>query len=294
MGAVSKKKKRLESLDIISFLLVTLLVIIIVFPFYVSIVTAFTTNASYIKKPVQLIPESFTIENFRYVFEHLDILLGYKNTIVVAFWGTIISMVSSLMYAYALSMDAYPGKKLAMIIMLITMYFNGGLIPTYLLIKNLGLINNKLAIVFLGCFSPFYIIIMKNGIQALPSSVIDAARIDGAGEFKIFLRIVVPLVKPVAVTFTLFTIVGYWNEYYWSMIILTKNNIKTLQIMLRTVVNSLDSKALEALSNVQGIEVFSQGLKMAAVVITMLPIMVLYPFLQKHFAAGMLVGAIKM
>ncbi len=289
------KRRPLEALDIVSFAILTIIVLLILFPFYTTVVTSFTPNSTYIRHPVQLFPQKFTLDNYTYVFEHLDILRGYQNTLFVVLIGTAISMSVSLCYAYGLAMDDYPGKKLAFIFILITMYFGGGLIPTYLLIKNLGLVNNKMAIVFLCGVSPFNIIIMKNSIQNLPASLIDAARVDGAGEFRVFWQIVIPLIKPTVVTFTLFSAVAYWNEWYWSMILLTKPATKTLQIMLRTVVNSLDAVSREALQDIDGVEeVFTQGLKLSAVVITMLPIMAVYPFLQKHFAAGILVGAVKM
>ena len=288
-----RKKKRLEGLDIISAAILTAMILLIAFPFYTAIVTSFTTSMSYVKTPVQLVPQSFTLENYGYVFERMNILVGYKNTLFIVLVGTFIGMSVSLLYAYALSMKDYPGKKLAFIFLLITMYFGGGLIPTYLLIRDLKLINNPFSIIFLHAVSPFHIIIMKNGIDQLPASMGEAARIDGAGEFQTFLRIILPLVKPIVVTFSLFTAVGYWNEWYWSMIVLTKPAAKTLQIMLRTIVVNVDALELD-IYNTDYVEVFSQGLKMAAVMITMVPIMIVYPFLQKHFAAGILVGAVKM
>ncbi len=295
MQMVKSKRKRIEAVDVVSAVVLTLLVLVIILPFYTALVTSITTNMSYIKNPVQFIPDSFTLDNYKYVLDNLDILTGYKNTLFVVIIGTLISVTVELMYAYALSMEDYPGKKIAFVFLIVTMYFGGGLIPTYMLVKNLKLINNPLAVVFLCGVSPYYITIIRNGILGVPGSVLDAARIDGAGEGRIFAQIVVPLIKPVVVTFTLFSIVNYWNEWYWSLILLTKPATKTLQIMLRTVVNSLDSKSLEALAQEEEVvQVFNQGLKMAAVVITMLPIMILYPFLQKHFAAGMMVGAVKM
>lgn len=289
----AKKRRRLEGMDIAAFAILTVMVILIAFPFYISFVTSITTNTSYMVKPVQMYPSSFTLDNYTYVLEHLDILTGYKNTLFIVLLGTALSMSISLCYAYALAWDKYPGKKLAFVFLIITMYFGGGLIPKYLLYKNLKLVNNPLAIVFSGAVSPYYIMIMRNGIKALPSSVLEAARIDGAAEGRLFVHIVLPLIMPVIVTFGLFTAVNYWNEWYWSMILLTKSNVKSLQIMLKTVVSSLDAASREALGAADEVEVFTQGLKMAAVVITMLPIMVVYPFLQKFFAAGILVGAVK-
>lgn len=289
-----KRGRHLETMDVISALLLTALCLLIIVPFYTSLVAAFTTNASYIQQPVQLFPQSFTLDNFSYVLERMNIAIGYRNTLLIVLVGTALSMSISLAYAYALSLKAYPGKKLAFLFLLLTMYFSGGLIPTYLLIRDLKLINSPFAIVFICGVSPFNIIIMKNSIEQLPASLDEAARLDGAGEWQIFSRITIPLIKPTVVTFSLFTAVGYWNEWYWSMIVLTKPAVKTLQIMLRTIVTTVETLEMDSASAAEYGEVFTQGLKMAAVVITMLPIMLLYPFLQKHFAKGILVGAVKM
>ena len=162
-----------------------------------------------------------------------------------------------------------------------------------MLIRDLGMINSPFAIIFLCGVSPFNIIIMKNGIDQLPESLFEAARVSGANEWQVFLLVAVPLIKPIVVTFSLFAAVGYWNEWYWSMIVLTKPAVKTLQIMLRTIVVTVETLEMDSAAS-DYTEVFSQGLKMAAVVITMLPIMIIYPFLQKHFAQGILVGAVKM
>lgn len=287
------KRKRLEAMDVISFGVLAVMVLLILFPFYTSILVSFTSSMSYVKNPVQFVPQSFTLENYSYVIERMDILNGYRNTLTIVLAGTAITMLISLTYAYALAMKNYPGKRFFFLLLLTTMYFSGGLIPTYLLLRDLKLINNLFSIIFICGVSPFNIIIMKNGIEQLPESLDEAARLDGASEWQVFTRITVPLIKPIVVTFSLFAAVGYWNEWYWSMIVLTKPATKTLQLMLRTIVDSVETLEMD-ISASDYTEVFSQGMKMAAVVLTMLPVMVVYPFLQKHFAAGILVGAVKM
>ena len=287
------KRRRVEGMDVFSAAVLTAMVLLILFPFYISVVVSFTSSTSYIRQPVQLFPQSFTLENYSYVIERMNIGVGYRNTLFIVLVGTVLSMFIFLTYAYALAMKDYPGKRLAFIFLLITMYFGGGLIPNYLLIRDLKLINNPFFIIFFCGVSPFNIIIIKNGVEQLPESLEEAARVSGANDWQIFTRIVLPLIKPIVVTFSLFTAVGYWNEWYWSMIVLTKASVKTLQIMLRTIVDTVETLEMDS-SAADYTEVFSQGMKMAAVVITMLPIMAVYPFLQKHFAQGILVGAVKM
>ncbi len=288
------KKKRFEALDIISFILLTLLLVIVVLPFYSAFVTSLTSSASYARSPVQLFPHEFSLDSYRYVFQNASLLAGYSNTIFITVIGVALSMIVSLTTAYGLSYKDYPGKKLMFILVLIPMYFSGGLLPTYLLMKNLDMLNNPWGIILLCGVTPFNIIIIKNGIDQLPDELSEAARIDGAGEFFIFARVLVPLLAPVIATFSLFYAVDYWNEWFWSMLLLTKPEAKTLQIMLRSIVSSSQDAASGSVAAAYDNVAFSQGIKMAAVVVAMLPIMLVYPFLQKHFAKGMLVGAVKM
>lgn len=288
------KRKKLEALDIISFVLLTIMLIIVVLPFYSAFVTSLTSSASYARSPVQLFPYEFSLDSYRYVFENSSLISGYLNTIFITAIGVVLSMAVSLMTAYGLSYKDYPGKKLMFTLVLIPMYFTGGLLPTYLLMKNLDMINKLWGIILLCGITPFNIIIIKNGIDQLPDELSEAARMDGAGEIYIFVRVLVPLLAPVIATFSLFYAVDYWNEWFWSMLLLTKPETKTLQIILRTIVASSQDAASGSVAAAYDNVAFSQGIKMAAVVVAMLPIMLVYPFLQKYFAKGMLVGAVKM
>lgn len=288
------KRRKLEALDILSFVVLTLLLIVIVLPFYTAFVTSLTSSASYARSPVQLLPGEFTLDSYRYVLKNASLISGYGNTIFITAVGVVLSMAISLMTAYGLSYKDYPGKKLMFVLVLVPMYFTGGLLPTYLLMKNLNMVNRLWGIVLLCGVTPFNIIIIKNGIDQLPGELAEAARIDGAGEVYIFVRVLVPLLAPVIATFSLFYAVDYWNEWFWSMLLLTKPETKTLQIILRAIVASSQDAASGSAASAYDNVAFSQGIKMAAVVMTMLPIMLVYPFLQKYFAKGMLVGAVKM
>lgn len=287
------RKEKLDAVRIVSAVCMTLFAILICFPFWISIVTSVITNASYGRQPVQLIPQSFTLDNYLYILKNSRILVGYKNTLTVVILGLAYYFCVSLTMAYGLAARDYPGKKFFTLFLIIPMYLGGGMIPVYLLLRDLKLINSLWAIILLCGLSPFNIILLKNGIEQLPTELIEAARIDRAGEFTIFARIVVPLIKPILVTILLFAAVGYWNEWFWSMMVLNSGDRRTLQVILRGIVSqgeSLDSMS-SALSYAN---VFQAGVKMAAVVITMLPIMLVYPFLQKHFAKGIMIGAVKM
>lgn len=284
----------MDWVDIVSFLFVTFLVVIVVLPFYSAVVTSFTSSASYARSPVQLFPHEFTLDSYRFVLKDPTIVTGYSNTLFVALIGTMISILISLMTANGLSYPRYPGKKMLFALIMIPMYFSGGLLPTYLLMRNLKMLNNLWGIILLCGISPFNIIIIKNAIEQLPYELTEAARIDGASEMFIFLRIIVPLITPVIATFSLFYMVDYWNEWFWSMLLLTKPSAKTLQIILRSIVASSQDALSGTVAAAYDNNAFSQGIKMAAIMVTMLPIMLVYPFLQKYFAKGMMVGAVKM
>ncbi len=285
------KKKRLEAMDVVAAVVLTFIALLVAFPFWTALVTSLVDAASYARNPVQLYPHGFTLKNYQYILEYSTLMNSYGKTIIVVVTGFVYAMFISLTMAYGLSFRQYPGKRFFFVYVLITMYFSGGLLPTYLLMKNLGLVDSLVGIVLLCGVSTFNVVVIKNGIEQLPESLSEAARIDGANDVVIFVRIILPLITPIIATFGLFIAVGYWNEWFWSMLLLTDNDAKTLQIVLRTIVSNNEA---DFDNTVYDNTTFNQGIKMAAVMVVMLPVMVIYPFIQKYFAKGMLVGAIKM
>ena len=291
---VRRTRRRMDAIDVIALVFMTIFTLVIAIPFYTTIVTSILTNTSYTRNPFQLIPDEVTFSNYVYIFQNSSLLTGYENTLIVTAVGTAYGLLISLMTAYGLSFKGFPGKRLLTYLVVIPMYVSGGLLPTYLNTKDLGLMNSLWAIILQVGITPFNIIIIKNSIEQLPGEITEAARIDGAGEFKAFFKVVLPLIKPTLATFGLFIAVAYWNEWYGSMLYLNSNSQKTLQLILRNIVSQGSQDTAMAASAVTLTNVFSQGIKTAAVVVTMLPIMCLYPFLQKYFAKGLLVGAVKM
>ena len=285
--------KRFSISDVIIWLGLTLLALVIFLPFYNAVVISFETNHAYAMKPVSLYPVEFTLVNYEYLIEKGQIAIGYGNTLFVTTIGTALSMMAMVMAAYVFSQPRFPGKKPLFVLMMFTMFFSGGMIPTYLQFKNLGLIDSLWGVIFYSGVSVYNIIILKNGFEQTPIELEEAARIDGANDLVIFFRVMLPLQSALLATFTLFTAVGYWNEWFWSMLLINSGDKLTLQPVLRAIVAQSaafeDASAGEAAS-----DSFSQGIKMAAVMMTMLPIMCFYPFLQKYFVKGVLVGSVKM
>ena len=290
---MKRKLKGATAGDVAITVVLTLLAFVIFLPFYNSIVISLETNRAFALHPVSLFPHEFTWSNYSYLIEKGQIGIGYVNTIFVTVIGTALSMAAMVMMAYALSRRSYPGKRLIFMLMMFTMFFSGGMIPTYLQFKQLGLIDSLWGIIFFSGVSAYNIIILKSGFEQTPVELEDAARIDGANDLVIFFHVMLPLQSALLATFTLFTAVGYWNEWFWSMLLINSGDKLTLQPVLRAIV--AESSAFEDMSAGEaGSDVFTQGIKMAAVMMTMLPIMCFYPFLQKYFVKGVLVGSIKM
>jgi putative aldouronate transport system permease protein len=287
------KKRRFDPGSAMVTLALTLLALLIFVPFYNSIVISLESNRAFALSPVSLYPQELTFSNYEYLINKGQIGIGYLNTIFVTFTGTLIGMTSMVMMAYALSRRAFPGKKLVFLLMMFTMFFSGGMIPTYLNFKSLGLIDSLWGIILFSGISAYNIIILKSGFEQTPVELEDAAKIDGANDLIIFIKVMLPLQSAILATFTLFTAVGFWNEWFWAMLLINSGDRLTLQPVLRAIV--AESSAFEDMSAGEATsEVFTQGIKMAAVMMTMLPIMCFYPFLQKYYVKGVLVGSIKM
>lgn len=287
------KLKRWTAGDYVILIILTLLALIIFIPFYNAVVISLETNRAYALNPVSMYPVEFTLRNYEHLISKGQIGVGYGNTLFITFFGTLISMFAMVAMAYSFSRKKWPGKRFFFLLMMFTMFFSGGMIPSYLNFKSLGLINSTWSIILSCGVSAYNIIILKNGFEQTPRELEEAAKIDGANDLIIFLRVELPLQSALLATFTLFTAVGYWNEWFWSMLLINSGSKMTLQTVLRAIV--AESAALEDVSTGEaGMDAFAQGIKMAAVMLTMLPIMCFYPFLQKYFVKGVLVGSVKM
>lgn len=291
-----KLRKRIDPLQIVATVILTIFALLIAIPFYNVMIVSITGQAEYLRAGgLMLLPTNPTLDSFRRLFNNNLLWTGYRSTLTIVAIGTPMNVLLTFCMAYGLSRRGWPGRKLVFILVLITMIFNGGIVPMYLLMKELKLLDSLWSIIFAGGLNTFLMIITKNFIESLPTSLIESAHLDGANEWTILFRIVMPLSKPILATIVLFYAVDRWNEWYNSMIFLTTSSKFTLQLVLRNIViNSEMQGAASASGNVTASAAqFSMGLKMCAVIMTMLPIMCVYPFLQKHFAKGILVGAIK-
>ncbi|WP_054956814.1 carbohydrate ABC transporter permease [Paenibacillus dakarensis] len=289
-----KRKKNMTLLDYILFAVLLVLALLILIPFWNVIMISFATPKEYADNPLLMLPQNPTLDNYKALFADGSILTGYWNTFKLLIIGLPLSLFITITMAYALSRNKFPGKKLIFMLVLFTMIFNGGIVPLYLVMKSLHLTGSLWSVILAGSFSAFNMILMMNYFQGLPESLMESARLDGAGEWKILFSVVLPLAAPIIATITLFYGVGIWNSWYDAMIFLRKADQLPLQNVLRTIIVESQTNASNA-SSVDSIGKanFSTGMKMAAVFVTMVPIMCFFPMLQKHFAKGVLTGAIK-
>ena len=220
-------------------------------------------------------------------------MVGYKTTAIYLLIGIPMNLFLEVTLAYALSWQGWPGRKILFFFVLLTMVFNGGIVPTYMVMKSLHLNGTIWAVIFANGLNTFNMILIYNYIGSIPVSLMESALLDGANEWQTLGKIVVPLLKPILATVILFTAVSLWNEYFMSMIFLRSNNWQSLQQVLRSIIvesQTADSQsAMAALADRH----LSDGIKMASVFATMVPIMCVYPFLQRYFAKGIMVGAVK-
>lgn len=290
-----KKNKRVTGFDIGLYTIFGILGLLTLYPFYYVLIVSFAnTQASATYSPY-LYPHVFDLTGYQMIIGDIYFFKSLMTTLFVTAVGTSLNMVISVMTAYVLSRKRLLGRKQLIVLITFTMLFSGGLIPTYLVVSNLGLTNSIWAMIFPGMISTYYVIIMKNYFSGLPQSLEDAAKIDGANDLKVLYKIYLPISKPFMATFALFYAVERWNEWWNAYLYISDKNIKPLQIYLRDILvnfsNQLSTQA-QSVVNSQG-KVYVQSVQMATIVITMLPIMCLYPFLQKYFVKGVMIGAIK-
>lgn len=288
------KRKRFGFLDIVAYSVITLMAIAIIIPFFHVVVVSFTSHKEFLDTTFLVFPKNPTLKNYKDLLDDGRVFVGYRTTLLILLFGLPLNLILTSSFAYGMSRKGYPGRRIIFYLVLFTMIFNGGVIPMYMLMKELGLTNSIWSIVFAYGVNTFYMIIMRNYFSTLPTSLIESAKIDGAGEWRILFKIILPLSRPIIATMTLFYAVDRWNEWYYAMIFIRKAELLPLQLILRNIVVDSQVRANAASGGAVLQDVmFTTGLKMCAVMVTMIPVMCVYPFLQKHFVKGMLIGAIK-
>ena len=273
-----------------------LLAIVMLYPFWYVVCMAFSTYEDTVGKTLLLLPANFTLEPVRYVLAGSDCLKIYGNTLFVVVVGTLLSLTITVMFAYPLSRRV-PGTKWIQAITFFTVIFSGGTIPTFMVVRMTGLYNSLWSLILPGVMSPFNAFLMRNFFNTIPDSLDEAASIEGASCMWILIHVMLPLSLAGIATLALFYGVGYWNAYYNALLYINKRDKWTLQVLLRemlvTVQPDLLGGGMNASSSDGTAAQMTEPLKMATVVVSTLPVMLIYPFVQKYFVKGVMVGAVK-
>ncbi|MGG1635271.1 carbohydrate ABC transporter permease [Paenibacillus sp. FSL K6-3182] len=306
--AVSNKPSRIRSsrgdliFDICNYIFLTLLMVVTLYPFLNTAAVSLNNATDSIKGGIYLLPRIWTLDNYAYVLKEATIFHATLISILRTVIGTIATVFCSAMVAYTITRQEYVLRKFVTIAFILTMYFNGGLIPNFLLIRDLGLINNFWVYIFPGLIGVFNLIIIRSFIEGLPESILESARIDGAGDFKMFYSIVLPLCVPVLATVALFSAVYQWNQWFDVFLYNSSNiDLSTLQYELQKILQnsnaSLTAKtaadAFSGAANSGGNSVTPLAVRATMTIVASLPIIMVYPFLQKYFVKGMTVGGVK-
>jgi putative aldouronate transport system permease protein len=274
-------------------LILLLVVYLTLFPFLNVLAQSFSGQAEINAGKVNLIPKGFNLLTYKTILHDKTFWTSYRNTIVYTVVATFIAMVMTTMFAYVLSKKRLMGRKFFTSFAIFTMFFNGGLIPNYILIKDLGWTNTIWAIVIPGAISIFNMLIMKSFFEAMPEELEEAAAIDGSSTYGTLLRIVLPLSKPILATMVLFYAVGNWNSWFGAFLYLDKSNMFPVTIYLRNLLAGATSAASAGATGADDMQQVSANIKAVTMVLTVLPILCVYPFIQKYFVSGIMLGSVK-
>ncbi|RJG20608.1 carbohydrate ABC transporter permease [Paenibacillus thiaminolyticus] len=282
--------------DVVNYVLLTLVMLIVLYPLLFVLSASVSNPETVLRGEMWLIPKQINFDAYAKIFQNKDILLGYGNTILYTLLGTAINLIMTICAAYPLARKDFLGRGLITAMIVFTMFFGGGLIPTYLLIKNLNMLDTLWVMVIPNAVAVWNIIIMRTFFQqSIPGEIQEAAMIDGCSHMQTLLRIVLPLSMPIIAVMVLFYAVGHWNSYFNALIYLSSKDKFPLQLILREILIQSDSGDMIKLTSESAVKMKMsvEGLKYAVLVVANLPMLILYPFLQRYFVKGIMIGALK-
>ncbi|MBM7566210.1 carbohydrate ABC transporter permease [Paenibacillus sacheonensis] len=290
-----RKRGKLNMADAVIHFILAVLTLATLLPFYNVVLMSFSTSVAVSKQMVYLIPTAFDLSAYGYILHEPRFLKALMVTLFVTGVGTSVNMLVTITGAYVLSKSGFPGRKIVMGGIIFTMFFNGGLIPFYLTMKNFHLINNLLVMVLPVAVNTFYMIICIAFFRTLPGGLEESAKIDGANDIQVLYKVVIPISMPMLATITLFYAVDRWNEWWYGVLFMTNVNLLPMQALLRELLTNYQQvlSSITTSVSVQNSDLQPEMLKMAVLVVSTLPIACLYPFLQKYFAKGVMIGSIK-
>lgn len=276
--------------DTLNLLFLGLLAFSTVYPFWDSLVVSFSSLKGYLSSSVHLWPSEWSLEGYRYMFSNPTLWTSYANSIFITLVGTLINMVLTIMTSYVLSKTYLRGHRVLTFLCVFTMMFSGGIIPTYMVIKDVGLLNSVWAMIIPTAISTYNMIILRNFFSGMPKELEESATLDGCTEIGVLFRIVLPVSIPALTTVTLFYAVDHWNDFFSAIMYINKQKSWPLQLFLRSMLYENEAAYQ---SGGESLYLLGQPMKMAAVMMAIIPIMCAYPFFQKYFTKGVMTGAVK-
>jgi putative aldouronate transport system permease protein len=282
--------------NVINYTVLSLFLIIVMYPLVFIVSASFSSPDAVISGKVWLWPVQPTLDGYEAVFKHKLIWSSFRNSIIYTVLGTVINVALTIMAAYPLARRDLYGKNAVMLLLVFTTMFSGGLIPSYLLVKDLGMLNTIWSMILPGAMSVFNVIITRTYFKTtIPEELLEAAQLDGCNDFKFVWNVVIPLSGPIIAVITLYSAVGYWNQYFNALIYLKQPSLYPLQLVLREILvqNEVDPAMLSDLGQEANREGLRALLKYSLIVVSSLPLMLIYPFVQKHFVKGVMIGSLK-
>ena len=280
----------------LNYLVLAAISLITLYPFWYEIAASFSSSRAITAGEVFLWPVEFNTAAYNRLFDDGQLFRAMGNTVLVTFVGTAINMLMTILAAYPLSRKRLYGRGGLLMFITLTMIFVSGIIPNFILVKSLGLMDSYLALWLPGMISTYNMFVMKSFMEGLPEEIEESASIDGAGNWRILAQIIMPLCKPILAALSLFYAVAWWNSYFNVMLYITSSRLQTLMLKLYQMIKQVDQSLLNSGGGSEGavsILLTPEGIKAAAVVIAITPILCVYPFLQKHFVKGVLIGSVK-
>lgn len=289
------RKKRFTVFDAVVLLISTILMLIVLYPLILVLSNSFSDPSYVAGGQVLFLPKGFNLAGYKAVFGAKDIMSGYLNTIFYTVVGTMINLLVTLPAGYALTKKSVPGRNFIMTMFMITMYFSGGMIPTFLMVNKLGLYNTRTVLLVMGAFSVYNCIICRSFFAALPQELEESAEIDGCSSIRTFAQIVLPLSKALIGVMVLYFGVGHWNSYFNAMIYILDEDKKPLQLVLRRILIQAQTLATSEEGGEYAAMLADREalIRYAVIVVSAAPLLIIYPFLQKYFDKGVLIGSVK-
>ncbi|OBZ13609.1 ABC transporter permease [Bacillus sp. FJAT-26390] len=270
--------------------------LIALFPLWYEVAASFSSSRAITAGEVMLWPIEFNLHAYDRLFDDGQILIGLRNTVLITVVGTALNMIMTILAAYPLSRRRLVGRSGLLMFVTFTMLFVSGIIPSFILVKTLGLMDTYWALWLPGLISTYNMFVMKTFMEGLPEEIEESAAMDGAGDWRVLMQIMLPLCKPIIASLSLFYAVGWWNSYFSVLLYITKTTSQSLMVKLYQMINQVDASLLNNTGGSEGagqILLTPEGIKAAAIVIAVTPILCVYPFLQKHFVKGVLIGSVK-